>query len=84
MTGQEAIELIHQRSWVGRKPGLERTQSLLKRMGNPEQGLKFVHITGTNGKGSTAAMVASVLSAAGIAPDCLPLPICTASMSGCR
>lgn len=65
MTGQEAIELIHQRSWVGRKPGLERTQSLLKRMGNPEQELKFVHITGTNGKGSTAAMVASVLSAAG-------------------
>jgi len=65
MTGQEAIDLIHQRAWIGRKPGLSRTQTLLRRLGNPEGKLKFVHITGTNGKGSTAAMVASVLSAAG-------------------
>ena len=65
MTGQQAIDLIHERSWVGRKPGLERTQALLARMGNPERTLKFVHITGTNGKGSTAAMTASVLAAAG-------------------
>lgn len=65
MTGQQAIDLIHQRSWVGRKPGLGRTQALLARMGNPERKLKFVHITGTNGKGSTAAMVSSVLTAAG-------------------
>ena len=65
MTGQQAIDLIHERSWVGRKPGLERTQALLARMGNPERSLKYAHITGTNGKGSTAAMVASVLSAAG-------------------
>lgn len=65
MTGTEAIALIHARSWVGRKPGLERTQALLERLGNPERKLHFVHITGTNGKGSTAAMVASILSAAG-------------------
>lgn len=65
MTGQQAIDLIHQRSWVGRKSGLGRTEALLARMGNPEQKLKFVHITGTNGKGSTVAMVASVLTAAG-------------------
>ena len=56
MTGQEAIELIHQRAWTGRKPGLERTQALLASLGNPERRLRFVHITGTNGKGSTAAM----------------------------
>ena len=55
MTGQEAIELIHQRAWTGRKPGLERTQALLASLGNPERRLRFVHITGTNGKGSTAA-----------------------------
>lgn len=36
MTGQEAIELIHQRAWTGRKPGLERTQALLASLGNPE------------------------------------------------
>ena len=66
MTGQEAIELIHQRAWTGRKPGLERTQALLASLGNPERRLRFVHITGTNGKGSTAAMTASILAQAGL------------------
>lgn len=66
MTGQEAIALIHQRAWTGRKPGLERTQALLAALGNPERNLRFVHITGTNGKGSTAAMTASILTQAGL------------------
>ena len=66
MTGLEAIELIHERAWTGRKPGLERTQALLTALGNPEWKLRFVHITGTNGKGSTAAMIASILAAAGL------------------
>ena len=66
MTGQEAVELIHQEAWTGRKPGLSRTKDLLGRVGNPHQKLKYVHITGTNGKGSTAAMVASVLDQAGL------------------
>jgi len=66
MTGQEAVELIHQEAWTGRKPGLSRTLELLDRLGNPHQSLKYIHITGTNGKGSTAAMVSSVLAQAGI------------------
>ena len=66
MTGQEAVELIRQEAWTGRKPGLSRTRELLKRVGDPHQKLKYVHITGTNGKGSTAAMVASVLAQAGL------------------
>lgn len=66
MTGQEAVELIHREAWTGRKPGLSRTQELLRRVGNPHQKLKFVHITGTNGKGSTAALVSSVLARAGL------------------
>lgn len=66
MTGQEAVELIHREAWTGRKPGLSRTLELLERVGNPHQKLKYVHITGTNGKGSTAAMIASVLAAAGL------------------
>ena len=66
MTGQEAVELIHQEAWTGRKPGLSRTLELLRRLGDPHKDLKLVHITGTNGKGSTAAMVASVLAQAGI------------------
>ena len=66
MTGQEAVELIHQEAWTGRKPGLSRTLELLHRVGDPHLGLKFVHITGTNGKGSTAAMTAEILKEAGI------------------
>lgn len=66
MTGQEAAELIHQRAWVGQKPGLERIRRLLGRLGDPQKELKFVHIAGSNGKGSTAAMIASVLTAAGL------------------
>lgn len=66
MTGQQAVDLIHERAWTGRKPGLSRTFELLRRLGNPHEKLKFVHITGTNGKGSTAAMVSSVLTRAGL------------------
>lgn len=66
MTGQEAVNFIHERAWTGRKPGLSRTFTLLERLGNPQEKLKFVHITGTNGKGSTAAMVSSVLTQAGL------------------
>ncbi|MBE6920842.1 MAG: bifunctional folylpolyglutamate synthase/dihydrofolate synthase [Ruminococcaceae bacterium] len=65
MNAQEAINYIHSFFWKGSIPGLERTQELLRRMGNPEKTLKFVHIAGTNGKGSTAAMTASILQKAG-------------------
>ena len=65
MTITEAVEYIHSFFWKGSIPGLSRTQELLRRMGNPEKKLKFVHIAGTNGKGSTAAMTASILQKAG-------------------
>ena len=65
MTANEAIEYIHSNFWQGSIPGLGRTQALLKKMGNPEKKLKYVHIAGTNGKGSTAAMTASILRKAG-------------------
>ncbi|MCI8526513.1 MAG: bifunctional folylpolyglutamate synthase/dihydrofolate synthase [Oscillospiraceae bacterium] len=65
MTVQEALTYIHSVCWKGSIPGLERTRELLSRMGNPEKRLRFVHIAGTNGKGSTAAMTASILRAAG-------------------
>lgn len=65
MNVNEALEYIHSVSWKGSVPGLSRTQNLLALMGNPEKKLKFVHIAGTNGKGSTAAMTASVLQKAG-------------------
>ena len=65
MNAEQAIEYIHSVFWKGSIPGLGRTQELLKRMGNPEKKLKFIHIAGTNGKGSTAAMTASILRKAG-------------------
>lgn len=62
---EEALQFIHSVSWLGSKPGLTRMTELLRRMGNPEKSCKYVHIAGTNGKGSTASMVASILTEAG-------------------
>ena len=84
MTVTEAIDCIHSVFWKGSIPGLTRTQTLLKKMGNPEKKLKFVHIAGTNGKGSTAAMTASICSRQATPWACIPPPTSIASMSGCR
>ena len=65
MTIEQAMELIHGVEWRGSRPGLSRVRELLHRLGDPQDGLQFVHIAGTNGKGSTAAMLASILCAAG-------------------
>ena len=53
---------------AGIRPGLERMRRLLDRLGHPEHGLNFIHIAGTNGKGSTAAALDSILRAAGFFP----------------
>ncbi len=47
------------------KPGLENTQALLKHVRNPEKDLRFIHVAGTNGKGSTCAFIASFLQQMG-------------------
>jgi dihydrofolate synthase/folylpolyglutamate synthase len=65
MNVNEALEYIHSVCWKGSIPGLSRTFELLEKMGNPQNKLKFIHIAGTNGKGSTAAMTASILRKAG-------------------
>ena len=54
MTIEQAMELIHGVEWRGSRPGLSRVRELLHRLGDPQDGLQFVHIAGTNGKGSTA------------------------------
>jgi len=66
MTDREAIAAIQQRAWTDRKPGLEQIRTLLERLGNPQKSLRFVHIAGSNGKGSTAAMTAAALTRAGL------------------
>ncbi len=65
MNVNEALKYIHSICWMGVRPGLGRTRELLEKMGNPEKKLKFIHIAGTNGKGSTAAMLERVLREAG-------------------
>ena len=65
MTYKEALDYIHSVERFGSRPGLERVEELLVRLGNPHLGMKFVHIAGTNGKGSCAAMLASVLKVSG-------------------
>lgn len=65
MTINEVLDYIHSVCWKGMMPGLERVTELLDKMGNPQKDLKFIHIAGTNGKGSTAAMTASILRKAG-------------------
>ena len=65
MTLDEALHYIHSVCWKGSVPGLERISALLDKMGHPERKLKFIHVTGTNGKGSTCAMLASMFTKAG-------------------
>ena len=65
MTYQEAIDYIENFTWSKTRLGLERTKELLARLGNPQKQLKFVHVTGSNGKGSTCAMLDSVLRKSG-------------------
>ncbi len=65
MDYREAISYINCYTWSAWKLGLERTGELLFRLGDPQKKLRFVHVAGTNGKGSTCAMLASILREAG-------------------
>lgn len=65
MTLDEALGYIHRVDWRGSVPGLSRISALLDKLGHPERAVKYIHVTGTNGKGSTCAMTASVLQATG-------------------
>ena len=61
----DAIRYLESYAWIGSKLGLDRITELLDRMDNPQDGLKFIHLAGTNGKGSTAAFLAAIFQAAG-------------------
>lgn len=62
---KKAIEYIHSINWCFCKPGLERIGELCKLIGDPQNSLRFVHVAGTNGKGSFGAMLESVLRTSG-------------------
>ena len=65
MTYEETLKYIHSVSWRGSKPGLDRTLELLDKIGNPQKGMKFIHVAGTNGKGSFSCMMSNILREAG-------------------
>ncbi|MBR1853253.1 MAG: bifunctional folylpolyglutamate synthase/dihydrofolate synthase, partial [Lachnospiraceae bacterium] len=65
MTYREAMEYIEQIQSCGIVPGLDSIRELCRLMGNPQDELKFVHIAGTNGKGSVLAYISTILKAAG-------------------
>lgn len=65
MNYQEAMEYMEKVGTYGIVPGLDSIRELCRRLGNPQDELKFVHIAGTNGKGSTLAYISGILQAAG-------------------
>lgn len=65
LTYEEALDYIHSVTWKGSRPGLERISVLCELLGHPEKQLKFIHVAGTNGKGSTCRMLSSILEKAG-------------------
>jgi len=66
LTYAEAVEYLYSLQKYGIKFGLSKTSNLLKAFGNPHRGRKYVHVGGTNGKGSVAAMVESILMKSGL------------------
>lgn len=62
----EALNFIHGRTKFKKIPTLDRMKLFLERLGNPQKGLKYVHVTGTNGKGSTVAMLRAMLMETGL------------------
>lgn len=65
MTYEKALERIHSLNKFGSRPGLDRVKRLLSDMGNPQDSVKYIHVAGTNGKGSVCAVISSVLKSAG-------------------
>ena len=74
MTYEEALDYLNHYGWSKWKLGLERTYELLERLGNPQQQLRFIHVAGSNGKGSTCAMLERIFREAGYKTGFFPSP----------
>src|SRR5882762_11707927 len=66
MSYAQAIQFLFGLRWFGAKFGLENTLKLAELAGDPHRQLRFIHVAGTNGKGSTCAMLESIYRAAGL------------------
>lgn len=73
----EAVDWINGLIPFGIRPGLERIKLLLEKLGNPHRKLKFIHVAGTNGKGSTCAFLTSVLLKSGYSVGTFTSPYIT-------
>lgn len=77
MNISEALDYIHSVNWVFCKPGLDRIRTLCEALGNPQDKLTFIHVAGTNGKGSFCAMTESMLRAEGFCTGLFTSPYIT-------
>src|SRR4026209_296933 len=66
MNYEHAIKFLYGLQLFGAKLGLENTRRLAELSGNPQERLRFIHVAGTNGKGSTCAMLENIYRAAGL------------------
>jgi dihydrofolate synthase/folylpolyglutamate synthase len=74
MNYTEAINYIKDTAKFGSKLGLERTEKILELLGNPHKNIKTIHVAGTNGKGSTTAMITNILIYSGYKVGCYISP----------
>ena len=65
MNYTEAVRFIHSRQRFSSTPSLDRIKRITSLCGNPQRSMRFIHIAGTNGKGSTSVMLSNILTAAG-------------------
>ena len=65
MTKEEALSFIHGALKFGSVLGLESIERLLSYLDNPHKGLRYIHVAGTNGKGSVCTMLSEILISAG-------------------
>ena len=65
MLYQEAVDYLDSLNKLGSVPGLDSIRELLHRLGNPQNQTRYVHVAGTNGKGSTCSFITSILKEAG-------------------
>lgn len=76
-TYEEALNFIHGRTKFKKIPTLKRMRRFLAELGDPQEGLRYIHVTGTNGKGSTVAMMRSMLLASGLSVGSFTSPFIT-------
>lgn len=77
MTYENALEFIYSRRKYAKSNSLERIEALLSQLGNPQNKMEFVHIVGTNGKGSVSTMIASALCESGYKTGLFTSPFVT-------